>query len=99
MAKMVPIHGFLLSGKVGDVVFYRRGKTACVRFWVPPRDPRTEGQLKQRERLRAAVVSWKRLSAAEKQLWQRRAELMGRVGYQLFLSESLDRGEQNSTTT
>jgi hypothetical protein len=89
MAKMIPVAGHLLSGKVGDVVYVRRGNQVYVRAFVPPHDPRTRPQLKQRSRFRTGVAAWKRLPDAKKEEYRRRGEFQFRTGFQLFMSEFL----------
>ena len=92
MAKMIPVAGYLLSGKVGDVVYVRHGKQVYVRAFVRPHDPRTRQQLKQRNRFRTGVAAWKKLPEAKKQEYRSRAEFQHRTGFQLFMSEYLSAG-------
>ena len=89
MAKLIPVNGFLLSGRVGNAVYCCRGNTTYVRQWVRPKDPHTLPQIKRRGRFEAAVADWQQLPEDEKQKYRHRARYMQRTGYNLFLSEAL----------
>ena len=89
MAKMIPLGGFLMSGKVGDAVFCRRGNGAYVRARVVPTNPRTPAQVEQRRRFEEAVAAWKALDEKEKDRYRKMGEYSGRTGYNLFVGEYL----------
>ena len=93
MAKAVPVGGFLaLSGRVGSLVFCRRGNRLFVRQWVRPKDPKSLGQLERRGRFSQAVAAWRALSDEEKDSYRERAKWQSRSGYNLFVSEHLSGG-------
>jgi len=88
MARVDPVEGWLLSGRVGNAVYcIRPDGSGYVRQWVVPKDPKTPGQLAQRGRFGAAVEAWRKLSEADKERYRNRAARMKRSGYHLFLSE------------
>lgn len=89
MAKMVPRSGFVMSGKLGDLVFCKDGDKVYVREFVPPTDPKTPAQVAERGLFAEAVAAWRALSDPDKKDYKKRAALEGRKGYGLFLSEYL----------
>jgi hypothetical protein len=89
MADFIPLQGYRLSGKIGNIVFYTRGNRTFARVRVKPHDPKTTPQIKHREKFLAAVQAWKDLSDDDKQHYRHRAECESRTGYNLFLSEYL----------
>ncbi len=82
-----------ISGKVGDLVFYTRGRKNFVRKWVKPHDPKTPEQLIRREKFADLVRTWQSLTAEEKKSWKL---YPGRKGspYNAFMSENLKRTER-----
>jgi hypothetical protein len=91
MAKVVPVSGFFLSGAVGPLVFCRRGNGVYARARVKPRDPKTVAQRDKRNRFGAAVAAWRALSDADRASVRRRAEFVGRTGYNLFIAEFMQK--------
>ncbi len=88
MAKIVPTHGFLLSGRFQNGVFcVKANGTGYVRTWVRPKDARTNVQIAQRGRFGAAIAAWKALPEDERKKYRDRARFMGRTGYHLFVGE------------
>jgi hypothetical protein len=85
----VSIEGLLLSGRVGALVFCRRGRGTYARAWVRPADPKTPNQKIQRGRVGAAVQAWRELSDEDKDKYRRRAAPTRRHGYHLFVAEFL----------
>lgn len=75
------------TGRMGPVVFCRRGNTAFARAWVQPKNPRTIKQRAHRGRFESAVKAWKEMSEEDKERYRSRARFQGRTGYNLFLSE------------
>ncbi len=78
------------SGKLGNLVFYKRLGKQCVRIHVIPRNPDTEAQRKTRASLSGAVETWQALTNEEKHFWNARGRINGRRGYNLFLSEYMN---------
>ena len=87
MARAAPIAGHVFSGKLGEIVFCKRGNSVYVRARVVPKNPRSPAQTEGRERFRKAVLAWRALSDPEKKKYQDRAWSQGRTGYNLFLAE------------
>ena len=67
------------------VTYTRYGKTFVRRYFVP-RNPRTEKQLKHRDRFSRAVKEWKKLTNEEKETYKQLAEGMSMSGFNLFMS-------------
>ncbi len=82
-----------ISGKLGDLVFYTRNGTHCVRSHVVPRDPKTDRQVERRKRFAALVARWRAMEKAEKQAWNERARGSARTGFNEFLSVEMKKGE------
>ncbi len=76
-----------LSGRIGDLVYCRRGKGSYVRVYVKPTNPNSERQQAKRARFKQAVAAWRALSPEQQQAFALRAKPLGRTGYHLFLSE------------
>jgi hypothetical protein len=89
MAKAIPVAGYVLQGKVGEVVFCKRGDTCYARARVVPRNPKSPAQNAKRERFRQAVLAWRALPDADKQAYAKRASFLRRTGYNLFIAEFL----------
>jgi hypothetical protein len=98
LAKVVPVAGMLLSGKVGSTVFcVRANGTGYSRAWVKPHDQRSTKQIDRRVRLDQAVQAWRALDDKQKDAYRARARFMRRTGYHLFLSEHLAGAEGSQT--
>jgi len=52
------------------------------------RNPRTTGQVQQRDRFSAAISAWKTLTEAEKASWELEARPKKLTGYTLFMSKN-----------
>ena len=52
------------------------------------RNPRTAGQVQQRDRFREAISAWKTLTEAEKASWEMKARPKKLTGYTLFMSQN-----------
>jgi hypothetical protein len=89
MAKVIPGILGVLSGRIGDHVVCRRGKSVYVRAYVRPKNPKTALQQRKRHGFGAAVAAWRALSEAEKEGYRERAAAEGRTGYNLFISAFL----------
>jgi len=88
MAKAIP--GIIITsihGRMGNLVFYYRHGTQCVRTHVIPRNPDTEAQRTVRRTFGDAVRSWQALSADSRCAFIRRAHTMSMSGYNLYISE------------
>ena len=87
----------VVTGKVDDHVFCRRGDRIYVRRWVKPTDRRTAKQQAQRARFREAVAAWKALPDADQARYTERARWQNRTGYNMFVSEHLSQPKQDDT--
>ncbi len=76
-----------ISGKIGNVVFYTRLGTQCVRAHVVPRNPDTQAQRAVRRSFGDAVRSWQSTSPEEKYAYNRKARHLNMSGYNLFISK------------
>lgn len=85
----VSLEGMLLSGRVGALVFCRRGKGVYARAWVRPTDPKKPKQLIQRKKFQAAVQAWQELLPEDKDKYRKRGAASHRQGYHLFVAEYL----------
>ena len=79
--------GMFFTGRMGPIVYCRRGNTVFARAWVRPKNPRSVKQRAHRGRMEAAVAAWKGLSEEEKDKYRNRAKYQSRTGYNLFISE------------
>ena len=80
--------GNLYSGTIG------KSKTACIRdgkqyfrTYVIPNDLKTAKQMKQRMKYARAVKIWKHMPDAEREVYNKRANILDMSGYNLFISE------------
>ena len=76
-----------ISGRIGNVVFYRRHNKQCIRLYVVPRNPDTLLQRNVRRSFADAVKSWQSLTDEEKYKFTRKARRTHMSGYNLFISE------------
>lgn len=76
-----------ISGRIGELVYYRRCGKTCVRRYAEKRvNSVTELQQQQRSRLRAACFFYRALEAAGlKGFWRRMSEGTSLSGYNLFV--------------
>lgn len=74
------------SGKSGGLVFYTVSGRVYSRKHVVPANPDTENQRFIRRSFADAVKSWQRLSAEEKQQYNKRARKYRKRGYNLYIS-------------
>ena len=81
-----------VGGKMGNLVYYRRRGTQCVRRHVVPRNPASAAQRALRSCFRDAVHAWQILPDAERSVWNRKAHRMSMSGYNLFLSRYMKEG-------
>ncbi|MBN2402766.1 MAG: hypothetical protein JXN64_10240 [Spirochaetes bacterium] len=92
-----------MSGRIGNVVHYRRLGTDCVRSYVVPRNPDTEAQKTVRRSFRDAVRSWQAMPQEEKYRFNRKARCMNMSGYNLYISgfmnERISALKMNSSNT
>ena len=88
MARMKRNVGELVSGKIGNVVFYQRYGKSYVRAAPKKRESYTEEQLLYRQRLQKASALWRSLKSEEiSKIWNTAAELMN--GYAWFMKANL----------
>jgi hypothetical protein len=78
-----------ISGRLGNLVYYRNGRTQYARRYVVPCNPDTEAQRNRRELFASAVSVWQNLPLYKKEQWNRRARCRGICGYNLFISDRL----------
>jgi hypothetical protein len=85
------------NGRMGDAVLYKRRGVQCVRSYVIPVNPDTEGQRKHRGSFKEAVKEWQMLSTEGKKNYNNRADAMelNWTGYNLFMSEYINRYKEN----
>ncbi len=76
-----------ISGRDGNVVYYMRRGTQCLRVYIKPPDPNTQAQKENRGRFGMAVRSWQLLTDEEKNKFAIRAKHINMSGYNLFISE------------
>jgi hypothetical protein len=80
-----------ISGKIGNVVFYTRLGTQCVRAHVVPRNPDTQAQRAVRRSFGDAVRSWQSLTPEDKHNYNRKARYLNMSGYNLYISNYMRR--------
>ncbi len=80
-----------ISGRLGNVVFYKRRGVQCVRLHVIPRNPDTEAQRIMRRSFGDAVRSWQAMNNDEKYVYIRKARFLNMSGYNLYISKYLKR--------
>ncbi len=80
-----------ISGTMGRIVFYTRWKNVYARIYVKPRNPDTEKQRANRALFRDAMISWKGLSAEQKESYNLRARRLPMTGHNLYISEFMKR--------
>ena len=76
-----------ISGRIGELVYYRRCGKTCVRRYVEKSvGPGTELQQQQRRRIRSVSVFYQALKAVGlKEIWNRAAKEVCVSGYNLFV--------------
>ena len=91
MAKVSgPLFSSEASGVVaGQLVFGTWKGAGVVRRHTPQKASRTTAQAQSRNKMQSAVGAWQYLSSEEKQAYAARAALIGKTGYNLFISDSL----------
>lgn len=89
--EQMPLGALSASGKVGDLIYARINKTATqyVKKYKKPKNPRTPAQIAIREKLKNAVLAWRKLSDDKKEKYNQRASRSKKPisGYNLFVSE------------
>jgi hypothetical protein len=75
-----------VSGRMGNVVFYRRQGKDFVRMYVIPGNPDTEAQRTGRRAFADAVKKWQSMTPDERYKYNRNARCLNMSGYNLFLS-------------
>ncbi len=80
-----------ISGRIGNVVFYKRLGVQCVRLHVIPRNPDTVAQRVVRRCFGDAVRSWQAMTEDEKYSYNRKARYLNMSGYNLYISNYLKR--------
>ncbi len=88
-----------ISGRIGNVVFYKRRGTQCVRTYVIPRNPDTQAQRAVRRAFSDAVRSWQSMSPDKKYAYTRKARCLNMSGYNLYISRYLKRAAQTTDLT
>ena len=68
-----------LHGRAGNVVFVRGAEGVQVRPYVVGRDPRTEGQIAARGRMRQAGEAWRGMTVEQASLWRDYAESLAAI--------------------
>jgi hypothetical protein len=88
-----------ITGRVGNIVFYKHRGIQCLRRYVIPRNPDTEAQRVNRYTFRDAVSSWKKLSVHEKDIYNKKVLKIKTTmsGYNLYISEYMKRNAVNET--
>lgn len=95
MAKVTaPLFGFSASGKIADSLVFMKWKgIATVRKYLIPANPKSAGQVTQRNRLAAAVAAWHTvaLTAIDQVAWNVLATLAAKPlsGFNKFVKEFL----------
>ena len=79
-----------ISGKLGNLVFYKRGDKIFVRKWVRPSDPCTDLQIKQRQNFSQLIKIWQNMNPSMKKSWAAHPLRKGSP-YNTFMSENLKR--------
>jgi hypothetical protein len=80
-----------ISGRIGNVVFYKRLGTQCARVHVIPRNPDTEARRAVRKSFGNAVRTWQSMSPDERYTYIRKTRYLNMSGYNLFISNYLKR--------
>ena len=75
-----------ISGRIGNVVFYKRLGKHCVRIHVIPHNPDTQAQRNMRCTFAHAIKSWQSMSGEEKYAFTRKARNLCMSGYNLYIS-------------
>ena len=75
-----------ITGRMGNLVFYRRHNTQCLRTYVIPRNPDTSAQKIVRNNFAEAVKSWQSMTPDEKYKFTRKARNLQMSGYNLYIS-------------
>ena len=75
-----------ISGRMGNVVFYKRRDKQCARIYVIPCNPDTEAQKAVRGTFAKAVESWQSLTQDEKFNYARKARHLQMSGYNYYIS-------------
>lgn len=97
MAKVkLPSYLISIDGRIGDMVYYRAGKTICARRYVVPENPRSASQQSQRSLFAAAMAAWKLLCEDEKMQFRKRARRLSMRGHNLFIREYIKSERSNS---
>ena len=84
-----------VNGRLGNVVFYKRRNTQCIRSYVIPRNPDTAAQRAARHTFADAVKSWQSITRDEKFKFIRRARNMQMSGYNLYISLFIKKQESS----
>ncbi|MCP4147536.1 MAG: hypothetical protein GY757_07280 [bacterium] len=79
------------SGKMGNLVFYRRGNAVYCRKWVKPRDPKSPAQLARRGSFALCVFSWQQLDNKTRKTWRKYGRSKNIPGYNAFISVNMNR--------
>jgi hypothetical protein len=88
-----------ISGRIGNLVFYKRRGTQCVRVHVIPRNPDTEAQRIVRCAFGDAVRSWQAMTSDQKHEYIRKARYLNMSGYNLFISKYMKKVIQSLNLT
>ncbi len=67
----------------GDVIFVKK------HFYIP-KDPKTAGQLTQRNKFRDGMIAWGNLTTEQKEVYNKRGSKLGLPGQNVFLKEYLN---------
>ncbi|MFH0975879.1 MAG: hypothetical protein V1874_08870 [Spirochaetota bacterium] len=76
-----------VSGRAGNVVWYKRLNTQCIRSYIIPCNPNTFTQRRNRQSFAKAVKSWQALAEEEKNKYNRKARNLNMSGYNLYISD------------
>ncbi len=78
-----------MSGRTGNMVFFKRYGRQYARAYVSPRNPDTEDQRINRKIFKEAVHAWQKLDESIKILYRKKAEGKSLSGYNLFISQHM----------
>ena len=82
-----------ISGRLGNIVFYRRHNKNFARKWVKPADPKTASQRACRKNFSLIVRTWQSMNPEQKKSWSNYPQRKGSA-YNAFISDNLKRINQ-----
>lgn len=82
-----------VSGRLGNIVFFTRYGKQYARIYVTPHNRNSEKQRRRRRLFAEAVRMWHQLTLKEKNKISGIAQLKGRCGYHLYISEYMKKDQ------